>query len=72
MNSDTMEITGRKRNHSNNTSTPLRSLNANSLNIKRWKSHNEATGAILADEVQKNETAITSWTNDRDSNEENM
>ena len=41
-------------------------------NIKRQKSHNEATEAILADEVQKNETAITSGTNDRDSNEENM
>ena len=72
MNSDTMEKTGRKRNHSRKASTPLRSLNANSLNIKRRKSHNEPNEAILADEVQKNETAITSWTNDRDSNEENM
>ena len=71
MNSDTMEITGRKRNHSNNTSTPLRPLNTNSVNIKRRKSHNEATEAILADELQdqkKNETAITIWANDKNSN----
>ena len=71
-----MEITGRKCNHSNNTSTPLRPpLNTNSVNIKkRRKSHNEATEAILADELQdhkKNEAAITTTTaNDSNSNDD--
>ena len=49
----------------------LRPLNTNSVNIKRRKSHNEATEAILADELQdqkKNEAAITIWANDKNSN----
>ena len=74
MNSYAMEENGRRRNPSRKASRALRSLNTNSVNIKRQKSHNEATEAILADELQeqKNEgSAITSWTND-DSRKENM
>ena len=67
-----MEKSGRKRNHSRKTSTPLRSLNTNSFDNKRIKSHNEA---ILVNDIQegkKNETAITTRANDRNSNDENM
>ncbi|GFH43627.1 predicted protein [Chaetoceros tenuissimus] len=73
MNSYAMEKSGRKRNHSRKTSKPLRSLNTNSKDNKRRKSHNEA---ILVDDIQegkKNETAITtSRANDRNSNDENI
>ena len=73
-----MEENGRRRNPPRKArrkaSTPLKPLKANSVNIKRRKSHNEATEAILADELQdqkKNEAAITTTTaNDSNSNDD--
>jgi hypothetical protein len=71
MNSYAMEENGRRRNPSRKASMALRSLNTNSVNIKRLKeSHNEA---ILADELQdekKNEAAITTTANDSNSNDD--
>jgi hypothetical protein len=74
MNSYAMEENGRRHNHPRKASMALRPLNTNSGNIKRWKSHNEATeAAILADELQdqkKNEAAITTTANDKNSNDD--
>ena len=61
-----MEENGRKRNHSSNASMALRPLNTNSVNIKRRKSHKEAIFDIQ--EGKKNETAITTRANDKNSN----
>ena len=69
MTSYAMEENGRRRNAPRKATMALRPLNTNSVDIKRLKeSHNEATEAILADELQ--EAAITTTANDSNSNDD--
>ena len=61
-----MEENGKRRNPARKASLALRSLNTNSGNIKSRKSHKEAIFDIQ--EGKKNETAITTRANDKNSN----